>query len=253
MSSHIKAALLMVVVFVFLISEQSLLRVGKATQEGKLQQDDDAFPIATYQEVESNDPKEKKLRKLRGNRYDNWNVINVTSETPGVTITSEIEYPALPVIDSDVVLTGEVTDARAYLSSDKGSVYSEFTTRVCEVYKRDANGLANPGELITVERPGGRVKYLSGRIAIVKFQGQGMPRQARKYLLFLRRNADRENFTILTAYELRSGKVYPIDGVAAAVGNRKWPYDIYAKADESRLLSDLEKEIANPTQKAVVY
>jgi len=80
-----------------------------------------------------------------------------------------------------------------------------------------------------------------------------MPHQGRKYLLFLKRNAERQNYTILTGYELRSGKVYPIDGTVAAVGNKKWPFDSYQGADQSRLLSDLHKEIANPTQQGVVY
>lgn len=102
-------------------------------------------------------------------------------------------------------------------------------------------------------RAGGRVKYPSGRIAKVKFQGWGMPRQGGRYLLFLKRNVERENFTIVTAYELREGNVYPIDGAAAAVGNKKWPFDSYQGVDQRRLLNDLQKEIANPTQKAVIY
>jgi hypothetical protein len=52
---------------------------------------------------------------------------------------------------------------------------------------------------------------------------------------------------------LRAGKVYPIDGAVAAVGNKKWPFDSYQGVDQSRFLGELQKEIANPTQKAVIY
>ncbi|MCA1567298.1 MAG: hypothetical protein LC803_16925 [Acidobacteria bacterium] len=226
-----------------------------ATHQGqqKVEIDDSHWPLADYHAVEPSDAKTKMVRKTRGKRYDNWNVIDGASQRPGVTITSEIEYPALPVADSDVVLIGEVTEARAYLSNDKSGVYSEFTTRVCEVMKQDLQVPVNREDFVTTERAGGRVRYLSGRVAKVKFQGWGMPHQGRKYLLFLKRNAERQNYTILTGYELRSGKVYPIDGAVAAVGNKKWPFDSYQEADQNRFLSDLQKEIANPTQKAVIY
>lgn len=220
-------------------------------QPQRVEMDDSHWPVADYDAAEPSDA--KTVRKNRGKRYDNWNVLDGVSERPGVTITSEVEYPALPVADSDVVLTGEVSEARAYLSNDKRGVYSEFMIRVCEVMKRDLQVPINQEDFVATERAGGRVRYPSGRVAKVKFQGWGMPHQGRKYLLFLKWNSERENFTILTGYELRAGKIYPLDGAVAAVGNKKWPFDSYRGVDQSRLLSDLQKEIANPTQKAVSY
>jgi hypothetical protein len=43
---------------------------------------------------------------------------------------------ALPTHISNAVVIGEVTDAKAYLSEDRTSVYSEFTIRVGEVLKK---------------------------------------------------------------------------------------------------------------------
>jgi hypothetical protein len=149
-------------------------------QPQKAEADDSHWPIADYDAPEPSDAKTKTVRKNGGKRYDNWNVIDGASERPGVTIMSEIEYPALPVADSDVVLIGEVTERRAYLSNDRRGVYSEFTTRVCEVLKKDLQVPINPEDFVAVERPGGRVRYLSGRVSKVKFQGWGMPRQGQK-------------------------------------------------------------------------
>lgn len=252
MSRYVKALLLIAVALAPSIRGQSTLKAVRLTQADAPRYDD-AFPVASYESAEPADPKQKELRRLRGKRYDGWNVINEAAETPGVTIESEIEYPALPVIDSDLILVGEVTEARAFLSNDRGGVYSEFTTRAGEVLKQDAGAPVNSGESLTAERAGGRVKYASGRVGRVRFQGQGMLRRGRKYVLFLKRNAERESFTLLTAYELRDGKVYPVDGAVAAVGNRKWPGDAYVGADESGLFIDLRREIANPTQKRAVY
>ncbi|HZH30178.1 MAG TPA: hypothetical protein VEY11_05405 [Pyrinomonadaceae bacterium] len=120
----------------------------------KVETDDSHWPVADYEAIEPSDAKTKTVRKNRGKRYDNWNVIDGASERPGVTITSEIEYPALPVADSDVVLIGEVSDARAYLSNDKSGVYSEFMTRVCAVMKQDLQAPVNREDFVATERAG---------------------------------------------------------------------------------------------------
>lgn len=110
------------------------------------------------------------------------------------------------------------------------------------------------GDEITLERAGGRVMFPSGEVAKFKVDGEGMPRQGRRYLFFLKRNAELESFTILRAYELGEDKVYPIDGAVASVSkNARLAADAYKGVAVSRLMSDLKKELANPSQKAVVF
>lgn len=225
----------------------------RASVSAAQEQDEDPFPIATFDEPDTTDPKIKFKRDKRNKRYDNWKIVNATTEGGGMTVNSEIEYPALPVLASDAIVIGEVTDVQAYLSNDKGGVYSEFASRVDEVFKQDSRAPITKGDVITAERPGGRVRFPSGKVAKFKFSGQGMPRQGRQYLFFLKLDTERETYSILTAYELRAGKVFPIDGAIAAVGNKKWAFDMYTGAEQNRLLGDLQKEIANPSQKVIVY
>ena len=66
------------------------------------------------------------------------------------------EEPALPIIQSDAIVIGQVTSAQAHLSSDKTNVYSEFVVRVNDVLKSDRFGLPGVGGFITTTRPGGR-------------------------------------------------------------------------------------------------
>lgn len=232
---------------------QTLYQQGQDPTIATQQNGDDDFPIASYDAAAPAEAKEADLRKLRGRRYDNWGVVNETTKKGGMTINGGIEYPALPVADSDLIIIGEVVEARAYLSNDKSGVYSEFMTRVNETLKQSAPASLALGSVLTIERPGGRVKFPAGGVVKFRIIGQGMPRQGRQYLLFLKHNEERRNYTILTGYELRADKVFPIDGAHASIGNRTWPYDTYKGVDKLSLLSDLQKEISHPSQKAVVY
>ena len=70
-----------------------------------------------------------------------------------------------------------------------------------------------------------------------------MPSAGQRYLFFLERNP--EQYTILTAYEFRSGKVLPLNGRDAPGGeNSEWPGNAYKGTEESRFLADVEKAIA---------
>ena len=70
-----------------------------------------------------------------------------------------------------------------------------------------------------------------------------MPGVGQRYLFFLERNP--EQYTILTAYELRSGRVRPLDGKNAPGGeNSEWLGNAYAGTDESKFLLNVEREVA---------
>jgi hypothetical protein len=253
MKRYIKVLAVIALISVAVVSGRTLYKQEQSVQRETQKNANDDLPIAGYDAGELTESKEHALRKLRGKHYDAWGVINETTKKGGMIIYSEIEYPALPVAQSDFIIIGEVVEAQAYLSNNKSGVYSEFTTRVNEIIKQDNKTFLALDTLIATERPGGRVKFPSGGVVKFRFIGQGMPRQGRQYLFFLKRNEERENYTILTAYELRAGKVFPIDGTVAAIGNKVWPFDTYKGADKLRLLTDLQHEIAHPSQKSVIY
>ena len=72
-----------------------------------------------------------------------------------------------------------------------------------------------------------------------------MPVVGQRYVFFLERNPEQYSYSILTAYELRSGKIRPMDGKDAPGGqNSTWGGDAYRGTDELQFLRDVENAIA---------
>jgi hypothetical protein len=84
-----------------------------------------------------------------------------------------------------------------------------------------------------VERDGGRVRFPNGRLHMYMIADYDMPKVGLRYVLFL--NNDELGFQIITGYELRDGKVYPLDHLP----NPR----IYENSDEMDFLSHLRKRI----------
>ena len=79
-------------------------------------------------------------------------------------------------------------------------------------------------------------KFPSGRVHLYMTNEQDMPQIGSSYVLFL---ADPNNETVLqivSGYELRDGKVYPLDDLP---NSRTYP-----DADETTFLSELRTKIA---------
>jgi hypothetical protein len=217
-------------------------------QQQKAEADDSHWPVADYEAPEPVDPKDRALRKLRSSRYDGGGPIKESTPESEVTLINEIEYPALPVANSDAVVLGEVADAQAHLSNDKKRVYSEFSVRIEELLKDNKCAPLAHGSIIITERPGGKVKFPSGQIKKYRTEGQGMPQVGRQYVFFLKHNADRANYYLVTAYELRDGKVFPVDGSIADKVSRKWSFDVYHGATKEGFLKDVRDAVKNPSQ-----
>ncbi len=212
----------------------------------------DHIPIVDYENATSSytsdtDPQMRALRAVKGKRYatsvKGFIADRDTGERPILASRYTAPLPALPVKRSAVVALGEVVATQAYLSDDKTGVYSEFTVSIEEVFKDDCLTPVVPGSLVVTERYGGRVSFPSGRVTLYGNREQGMPRQARHYVFFLERLD--QQYSILTAYELLSGRVYPLDGKNAPGGEgSNWAGDAYQGADAKRFLSDVQNAIA---------
>jgi hypothetical protein len=120
-------------------------------------------------------------------------------------------------------------EARAYLSNDKTGVYSVFTIQVNEVLKNSTKTPITRGSAIEVERDGGRVRFPNGRLHMYKIGSLDMPKTGLRYVLFL--NDGESGYQILTGYELKDGKVYPLDDLPKL--------RTYENADELSFLSEL--------------
>ena len=144
-------------------------------------------------------------RFLANRRYDNqgWVSPAVNPETGGIGRNTEDPLPpSLPIDESPVIIVGEIVKAVAYLSNDKLGVYTEFTIRVSETLKTDKT----PSKTVLADRDGGVVVYPGGQRVFYQDSQIRLPRLGNTYLFFLVRD-ESPNFKILTAYELKDGKV----------------------------------------------
>ena len=214
----------------------------------------DDYPIADPTAPEPSDPQQRDRRRAKNSRYNlpdktlrglkNF-VLDEDSVLIGITQRPDhaSPEPAIPASQSDAIVIGEVTDAKAYLSEDRSSVYSEFAVLLTEVLKDSSVLQLTPNVSIITERSGGRVRLSSGKILLRGFSHKGMPRIGRRYVLFLKLNAEEQDFSIITGYELRAGRVFPLDGVPE--DDYKLPqFAAYEGADETKFLNDLRTAIA---------
>jgi hypothetical protein len=197
-------------------------------KEKKNQEFLNKLPVVNYEAPEPSDPEERARRRAKSKKYNH----------PGGSAEQNRFFNAetaakhndwewglestLPGGQSSAVIVGRVVDAQAYLSEDKANVYSEFTVRVEEILKNDKDEPITVGDAVEVERLGGRVRLPSGRISSLYVTGENPPQVGGRYVFFLgynRRDTSGTSLTsprdmnrhILTAYELREGRVSPLD------------------------------------------
>ena len=194
------------------------------------------------------EPVDSSNRARRGRRYNgrfgstvNSTAVPITPVEDGIEVNSPdaIRVRAMPVMESDVIVVGEIIDAQAYQSPDRTGVYSEFTIRVDSVLKDDRRTPTAPGAAIVAEREGGRLRSPSGSITRFALSGQRMPRVSRRYVLFLKCVSQGEELFILTGYELHEGRVFPVDEFT---GNE------YRGTDRESFLTTLRNAITQSLQ-----
>lgn len=177
------------------------------------------MPIVDYDEADKLEDtiqaKQHSMRAIRSTRYNNRVWVKKDFQSSQVLSTTHWwrGLSALPVEQSDVIVIGKISETQAYLSNDKSGIYTEFTILVDQILKSSKNIPLSVGDSLTGERAGGAVRYRSGQVTKYFFSGQGFPRLGRTYVLFLKRNSEGQDYHILTGYQLRKGKVTPLDQV----------------------------------------
>lgn len=163
------------------------------------------------------------------------------------------ERVAIPAAQSDAVVIGEVVSSEAHLSNDRTDVYSEFGVRVEAVLKNTSEQGINSSSPLTVERRGGAVHFPSGKVLRRGHINEMMPLAGRRYVLFLRSDGDTESFSIITGYELRDGRVFPLDGMGTLEGSSKLPrFAAYEGVDEGALFNEVLTALAVPASSKTV-
>lgn len=204
-------------IFIVLNGEGQAKRQGSIDQspfeQAAKQIDDAATPIVDYDGRDGVDRVNKTARKLKNARYDH----GVLPSNPGDIgeIRSEPErsssFSDLPAAQSQVIAEAIVGNSRAFLSDDKTAVYSEFAIILDKIVKSADGLLVNPGDTIFAERYGGKVRYPSGKMIRYRVEGEGVPIVGKRYIVFLAK-ADEDTYNLLTAYEIKGNKIFPIDG-----------------------------------------
>jgi hypothetical protein len=177
------------------------------------------FPIVDYSRPEPTDPTERVKRAKKGKKYNvkYMSPLNESVDDMYLNIDWDVNLPALPVEQSAAVVIARITDADAHLSENRTAIYSEFTLQIEAILKNEANNQLTVNNSILVYRTGGRLRFPSGKILVSAVSHQDMPEKNGRYVLFLTHHpvggAEDEDFYILTGYELKGGKVFPLDKV----------------------------------------
>lgn len=217
---------------------------------------EDFYTITDYTAPEPADPQKRELRRARNKRYNMRPEKGVDPKLFRITEERESSFgmppshapvePAIPVAQSDVLIVGEVADAQAYLTEDKTGIYSEFAVRVDEVLKNSATTPLIPGNSISAMRGGGAVRFPSGKVIRKGQSYKPLPRAGRQYVFFLKYNNDGgQDFKIITAYELKGDRVFPLDGepLQGIVLEPYAAYQKYRDADQATFLNEVREAI----------
>ena len=215
--------------------------------EGKKQwlEYESQFPISDYDAPEPENLEEREKRKKKNNRYDSSPLVVSKNPHPNTSETSMIDGidlpPAMPTLESRIIVVGEILTAQAHLSNNKRGIYSEFTIRVEEVLKNNDSDKLIQGSSITADRPGGSVRYSNGQKVVYSVHEIGLPRIGRRYVLFLTKPDQSSNYYILTGYEQKEGKVVQIDN-----GLR---FMKFKGMNETDFIKTIREALAQPRQK----
>lgn len=249
MSHYRKIGLLIFAILIILVAtimaqlkgKRGDYSVNNVQKRGQI--DEEQWPLTEYEKPLPSDPEKRAKRLARGKKYDKPKVPVEPTANYGQSITNDhwyLSFPPLPTTESNIIVIGEIVSAQSYLSNNKTGVYSEFAVRIERILK-DANHALSVGNVIDVEREGGRVRLSSGQVTRYSISGQNMPRVGKRYVLFLNCADQEQGSQIITGYELRAGKVFPLD----QAGDK---FDLYKGVDETELLNTLQKTIANPPE-----
>lgn len=224
--------------------------------------DEGSVPIADYAASLPSDLKERTKRVKRNKRYNmdfkfeggrgdarKFMLTEARESSYGSFPTHAPAEPAIPAASSVAIVIGEITNEQAYLSEDKTSIYSEFNVNVSEVLKNtDSNSLIVGAE-IAVSRGGGAVRFPSGKVIRRLFEGKPMPQIGQKYVFFLNYNKEGQDYPIITAYEIRNGKIVPLDGLLknGKVVEQLVAHQSYRGASEAEFLSEIQAAISTTT------
>jgi hypothetical protein len=172
------------------------------------------YPTVDFNETETTDVNKREIQRQRKLQHNNRGMVSDIPSPKDREVASyshnQFDFPALPFEKSEVAILGAVLSAEAHMSQDKQAVYSEFEVQILEVFKaNDVKLIA--GQLWTVEREGGIVKYPNGQQILYRRTNNGMLKVGERYVLFLQRVPNADFYRVLTGYQCSLTGVTPLD------------------------------------------
>lgn len=177
----------------------------------------DSFPIVSFEPESYRQQSVSENRARRNSKFDGWAWVR-KSPNPDVQEVFlnthwQVGLSPLPTSKSDLIVFAQVKSSNAFLSNDLTGVYSEFELAIERIFKANRAQPVETDVIVSVVRPGARVKYPSGRIIKYSLRGQEMPIIGAKYVLFLTFDQDLRIYSILTGFEIRSDdQIKALDG-----------------------------------------
>ncbi len=215
--------------------------------------------VGEFQRSQHESAPDSERRQIREKRYveshfkrepfvDPGLLVNEKQETPDITITdySIVGSPdpkGIPVSGSTATIVGTITGGSTFITKDHAYVYTDYSVRVEQILL-DKTGSLSVGTEIVVAREGGAIHFPSGHITNVLIQGHGFPEVGGQYVLFLLKpipNFPEYEITLDSGYEIKNGRVYPLDDVNSQ----------YVNVDYQEFLGEVNKAIAASRSKGV--
>jgi hypothetical protein len=212
------------------------------------------LPVTTYQPENARvvlaSGAAGQLEFRRSHRYNStfeisspeWSKAKITDASKSVCDLPllALNTGSLPLNRTDIIMIGRVAGAQALLSADHTNIFSQFTVEIERAVK-DISGLLIAGRSITIERHGGAVIFPSG--ARVERGGcyNRMPTVNQTYLFFLKYQLQTDDFKILTAFEIRNGRVFALDGTNSATDENLTEFKRFDGLTTEALLTEIEQ------------
>jgi len=213
---------------------------GQKPKDAPSPWDLDKYAITDYDQPEIKDHDKRKNRRIRGQRYDKsgWVYKLVNPKTDARSRISHRPFlPTIPVNQSDLIVVGEVTTAKAFLSHDKTGIYTEYGVKTIEILKSNNSMKTKIGCPISIDRAGGYVRYPNGQKVLFFDSERDLPTVGKRYVFFLNKKDGSPNYHILLAYEFNGNKVFPL--------NSRVPFSKYRDEDQQFLLKAIRAKIVS--------
>lgn len=195
--------------------QNSTKQSSTPTPDNSSNQDLSKYAVVDYDTPLPENVAEREERRIKNKRYDK-NLLVMKNPDPRYTasIFSDVEPvpPAIPFSESKLIIIGEILNSKALLSNEKKGIYSEYCVRIQTIFKQDKWKKHQTDEIITMDRAGGRVRYPNAQEILYSLDWQDLPEVNGRYVIFLNNDDEQNpNYKILTAYQLKNGKVKALD------------------------------------------